>query len=142
MTKKLDPINLPNEWHRFLYGSVLLEWETSVCRRQIFPRFNARKTLCDIELVKVDVLTDMVQSIRLKRRSAKTNEHLIFYPTGPALKGLINLIRNCVAHGHYTCPRRGWIEFCHMYQGKTKLAGEVKFVNLKSLIHYIVDASA
>lgn len=137
----LDPVNVPVEWHRFLYRSVLLEWETSVHSRQKFTRFNGRKPLCGIELVKVEVLTDMDQRIQSGGQSKMLVEQLVFHSKGTALKNLLGLIRNCVAHGHYSCSRRGWINFHHVYQGKTKLSGQVKIDNLKSLVAAIVQGS-
>ena len=134
MSNNLDSLNVPNEWHRFLYRSVLLEWETSLSDRQKFPRFSPRKPICGVELVKVDALKDMEAIILRIGVSSTPVERLIFYSTGTALKDLFGLIRNCVAHAHYSCPRRGWIEFHHVYQGKTKLAGLVKFEKLRDIV--------
>lgn len=59
MSNNLDSLNVPNEWHRLLYRSVLLEWAISLCDRQKFPRFSPRKPVCDVEMAKVDALKDM-----------------------------------------------------------------------------------
>ena len=141
MSKALDPVNVLPGWHRFLYRSVLLEWETTTHSRQKFPRFNGRKPLCCISLVKVDVLKDMEHVVTSNVQSPKPVEQLVFFSSGTALKDLLGLMRNCVAHGHYSCLRHGWIEFHHVYKGKTKLYGQAKFDNLKSLITAIVQGS-
>lgn len=134
MSNKIDSLNVPSEWHRFLYRSVLLEWEVSLQVRQGFPRFNPRKPLHGIELVKVDTLKGMDPTLLRMNASSKPVDRLVFHSTETALKDLFRLLRNCVAHAHYSCPRRGWIEFHHEHNGKIKLSGLVKFEKLKNLI--------
>ncbi len=136
----MNPIDVPNEWHRFLYRSVLLEWETSICKREKFPRFVGRKPLAGISLTKVGLLKDVEKTVNDRRFHSQV-EALIFYSNGVALKDLLGLIRNCVAHGHYSCPRHGWIRFHHVYQKKLKLSGQVRFSNLKELVNAIVNSA-
>ena len=130
----LDPINLPVEWHRFLYRSVLLEWETELHQRKQFPRFNARKPVTGITFVKFEGLPELRQ--RYERQDVMENptESIIFYSRNAVLRDLFKLIRNCVAHGHYSSPRKGWIYFHHMHEKKLKLFGHAKFSNFKALI--------
>jgi hypothetical protein len=135
MSKNLESLNVPNEWHRFLYRSVLLEWETSLSDRQNFARFSPRKPICGTELIKVDTLKDMEATVLRFGTPSTQVERLVFYSTETALKDLFRLLRNCVAHAHYSCPRRGWIEFHPEHiKGKIKLSGLVKFGTLKNLI--------
>lgn len=136
----MNPIDAPNDWHRFLYRSVLLEWETSLHKRNLFPRFNGRKPLAGIKLVKVDSLKNFEQAL-VDSDSSKQVESFVFYSNGLALKELLGLIRNCVAHGHYSCPKKGWIRFHHVYKNKTKLSGQAKFANLKAMVGIIVNGS-
>jgi hypothetical protein len=125
---------MPVEWHRFLYRSVLLEWETALHQRKHFLRFNGRKPLAGINLVKVDSLPAMLQWVNNQASTPKPSECLVFYSKGTTLKDLFRLVRNCVAHGHYSAPRYGWIQLHHNHQGKLTLTGQVKFSNLKSLV--------
>ena len=134
MSKKIDALCVPSEWHRFLYRSVLLEWEVSLQGCQEFPRFNSRKPLHGIELVKVIALKDMNPTLLRMNASSKPVDRLVFYSTETALKDLFRLLRNSVAHANYSCPRRGWIEFHPGHNGKVKLSGLVKFEKLKNLI--------
>lgn len=139
----LDPLNVPNEWHRYLYRSVLLPWETVLKRRKTFPRFDGRKPLHGISLIKVDALKDFDEINKQKISGQAAKEFFIFYSSeGPALKDVLALLRNCVAHGHYSCPRNGWILFQHVYKGKTKLSGQAKFSNLKNLVDYITGGAS
>ena len=138
MSKKVDSLNVPSEWHRFLYRSVLLEWEVSLQGRQGFPRFNPHKPLQGIELVKVTALKDMGSTLLRMNASSKPVDRLVFHSNETALKDLFRLLRNCVAHAHYSCPRRGWIKFHDEHNGKIKLAGLVKFEKLKNLVGTIV----
>lgn len=138
MTKSfMDPINVPVEWHRFLYRSVLLEWEMVLHQRKSFPRFNARKPLAGINLVKFDALRELQQRYEDQKSIQKPSESLFFYSNVSALKDLFKLIRNCVAHGHYSSPRKGWIHFHHVHDKKLKLFGQVKFSNIKALVDVI-----
>lgn len=59
MSRNPDSLNVPIEWHRFLYRYVLLEWETSLSDRQKFSPFRPRKPICGVELAKVDALKDI-----------------------------------------------------------------------------------
>lgn len=138
----LDPVNVPVEWHRFLYRSVLLEWETVLYQRKHFPRFNGKKPMSGINLVKVDGLPELRQRFNDQADTQKPAECLAFHTNETALKGLFKLIRNCVAHGHYSSPRKGWICLHHVYQGKLKLSGQVKFTSLKNLVGSIAAESA
>lgn len=138
----LDPVNVPADWHRFLYRSVLLEWETSLHQRKHFPRFNGRKPIAGINLVKVEGLPELRQWVDSQVQTQKPSECLAFYSKGTALKDLFALIRNCVAHGHYSYPRKGWIQLHHCYQGKLKLSGQAKFSSLKNLAGSITSGSA
>lgn len=140
---KLDPLNAPNEWHRYLYRSVLLPWEADLKRSKTFPRFDSRKPLHGISLIKVDALKDFDEINKQHIGGQAAKELFVFYSSeGPALKDVLALLRNCVAHGHYSCPRSGWILFHHVYKGKTKLAGQAKFSNLKNLVEQIAGESS
>lgn len=130
----LDPTNVPVDWHRFLYRSVLLEWETVLHQRKQFPRFNGKKPLAGINLVKMNGLPELRQWLSTQVDAPKPVECFAFYSKDIALKDLFKLVRNCVAHGHYSSPRKGWIYLHHEYQGKLKLAGQAKFSSLKDLI--------
>ena len=133
----LDPTNVPTEWHRFLYRSVLLEWETALHQRTQFPRFNARKPVAGISLIKVEGLAELRQLHERQPLMQKPTESMLFYSTGTALKDLFKLMRNCVAHGHYSVPRKGWIVFHHMHDKKLKLSGQAKFSSIKALVEAI-----
>lgn len=133
----LDPANVPVEWHRFLYRSVLLEWETVLHQREQFPRFNGSKPVAGINLIKKEGLPELRQWLNSQAETPKPTECFAFYSRETALKGLFKLIRNCVAHGHYSSPRKGWIYLHHVYQGKIKLSGQAKFSSLKDLIVFI-----
>jgi hypothetical protein len=130
----LDPIKVKVEWHRFLYRSVLLEWETVLHQRKSFPRFNGRKPVAGITLLKFEGLTQLRQHFESQPVTQKPSESLLFYSKATALKDLFKLIRNCVAHGHYSSPRTGWILFHHLHEKKLKLTGQVKFSNFQALI--------
>ena len=130
----MDPINVPVGWHRFLYRSVLLEWEMVLHQRKSFPRFNARKPLAGINLVKVDGLLALQQRYEGQKSIQKSSESIFFHSKASALKDLFKLIRNCVAHGHYSSPRKGWINFHHVHDKKLKLFGQAKFSNIKALV--------
>ena len=135
----LDPVNVPVEWHRFLYRSVLLEWETTLHQSKHFSRFNGRRPMAGINLIKVDGLPELRQYVNNQAATTKPSECLVFYSKGTALKDLFRLVRNCVAHGHYSVPRHGWIKLHHNHQGKLTLTGQVKFSNLKGLVTTIAD---
>lgn len=141
MTDCLGALGVATEWHRFLYRSVLLEWETSVLHRTAFPRFNSRKPLCGVSLVKVETLRDVEAAFAARTARDKTEQYLVFHSSDQALKGLFGLLRNCVAHAHYSNPRRGWIAFHHQHQGKTKLFGQLRFSSLKALIAQLLATS-
>jgi hypothetical protein len=130
----LDPVNVPVQWQRFLYRSVLLEWETVLHQRKSFPRFNARKPVAGIDLVKFERLPELRQYCESQPLTKKLSESMYFYSQATALKDLFKLIRNCVAHGHYSSPRTGWILFHHVHEKKLKLSGQAKFSNIKALI--------
>lgn len=141
MTRSLDPLNVPIDWHRFLYRSILLEWETSVHSRKKFDKYRTGVPCCGVTLVKVNSLKDMDPEIGRFQQAKKPIERLVFCGAGPAHKALFGLLRNCVAHGHYALLKRGWIEFSHEYQSKVRLSGQVKIVTLKALISNILASS-
>lgn len=134
MTDRRAALAVSAEWHRFLYRSVLLEWETSVQHRTAFPRFNGNKPLCGVTLVKLDTVQAVDAAFLEQTSLPKTAERLTFYSSGVALKNLFALLRNCVAHAHFSSPRRGWIAFHHQHQGKTRLFGQLRFSTFKTLI--------
>ena len=133
----LDPINVHPGLHRFLYRSVFLEWETALHQRKHFPRFNARKPVAGVSLIKVEGLAELLQLHERQLFMQKSTESMIFYSKGTALKDLFKLMRNCVAHGHYSVPRKGWILFHHMHDKKLKLSGQAKFSSIKALVEAI-----
>lgn len=135
---QLEPLSVPAEWHRYLYRSVLLPWETTLKHRKGFPVFNRRKPVAGINLTKMD----HVHEVRRAWESSGSEKHqgfsLTFYSKGTALKDLMELLRNCVAHGHYTQhSRKSEIFLWHEYQGKLKVFGNVKFSNFKKLIEIL-----
>ncbi len=139
----LDPLNVPNEWHRYLYRSVLLPWETVLKRSKTFPRFDGRKPLHGISLIKVDALKDFDQTNKQHNGDQTAKELFVFYCSeGAALKDVLALLRNCVAHGHYSSPRSGWIVFHHVYKGKTKFSGQAKISSLKKLVDHITGGAS
>jgi len=87
----LDPSNVPVEWHRFLYRSVLLEWETVLHQRKQFPRFNGRKPLAGINLVKMEGLPELRQWLSSQAETPKPSECFTFYSKETALKDFLNL---------------------------------------------------
>lgn len=137
----IDPLSVPAEWHRYLYRSVLLPWETTFRYQQKFPRFNSHKLIADINLIKMDDVKNVRQAWEHVNSKKFQSQSLTFYSNkGPSLKDLMGLLRNCVAHGDFTQhSKKGWIIFSHECQGKVKLFGEVKFSNLKELMEFIGD---
>lgn len=136
----LDPIDVPPAWHRFLYRSVLLEWETAICKQERFPRFSSKQPIAGISLVKTETLPELRECLLTQSTAQNQAERIFFFAKGKALKDLYSLIRNCVAHGHYSRPRSGWILLHHEYKGKLKLFGQVKFSSLQNLIALIAAA--
>lgn len=142
MTDRLAALRVNAEWNRFLYRSVLLEWETSVRHRTAFPRFNGKKPLCGVTLVKMGTLQDVNAAFAAHASLPKTAERLVFHSSEQALKNLFALLRNCVAHAHFSSPRRGWIAFHHQHQGKTRLFGQLRFASLKALMAELLEESS
>lgn len=139
----IDPLSVPAEWHRYLYRSVLLPWEITLKHQEKFPRFNSRKLIAGINLNKMDDVKEVRRAWELVGNKRLQGANLTFYTDGAALRNLMELLRNCVAHGHYTQhSKKGWIFFWHEYQGKIKLFGEVKFSNFKELIEFIENGTS
>lgn len=136
----LDPIDVPPAWHRFLYRSVLLEWETSICKQELFPRFSSKKPIAGISLVKAQTLSELRTYLLTQNTTSGKSERIFFFSNAKALQDLYCLIRNCAAHGDYSRPRSGWILLHHEYKGKLKLFGQVKFGSLQKLIALIAPA--
>jgi hypothetical protein len=134
----IDPLSVPAEWHRYLYRSILLPWEITLKNKEKFLRFNGNRPIANINLVKLNDVKKVKHAWEQVSSKNPQVQSLTFYSNKVALKDLMELLRNCVAHGHYTQhPKKGWIIFSHEYQGKIKLFGELKFSNLKELVELI-----
>lgn len=136
----LNPVAIPTEWHRYLYRSILLPWETLLKHRKGFPLFNRRKPVAGINLIKMDHVHEVRQTWENSGGGKHPGYSLCFYSNSnnAALKDLLGLLRNCVAHGHYAQGlRKNELFFWHEYQGKLKLFGNVSFSSLKKLIEFI-----
>lgn len=132
-----DPLSVPVEWHRYLYRSILLPWEISLKHEKDFPRYARNRPLSGVTLNKLAVnqsITDVLQS---QLTQGKTQSSLTFVSRGAALHSLFGLLRNCVAHGHYASASTGRISFYHVYDGKLKLFGSLRFRELKGLISFL-----
>ncbi len=135
---KIEPMSVPIIWQNFLYRSVLLPWETKLRFQTGFPRFDHRKQVAGISLIKFNHLREVKQAWEVSKSKNNFGASLTFYSNGTALKDLLNLLRNCAAHGHYTQhSKNGWIFFKHEYKGNLKLYGKIKFSSLKELIEFI-----
>ena len=132
---KINPMTVPTEWHRYLYRSVLLPWETSLKQNNHFPRFNPKKLIAGVSLQKKESSQEMEEAWRNQDLyELNQNSSLTFHVRNGALQDLFKLLRNCVAHGHYTKASPTKIHFNHKYNNKLQLFGTLKFSQLKELI--------
>ena len=138
----LDPLSAPAEWHRYLYRSVLLPWETSLGVRESYPRYSRKKLVAGVQINKVSTVQQVESAWAEVGDQLATQSSFTFVAEGQALKGLAGMLRNCTAHGHYTRVGSARICFQHKYKGKLKLFGLVKFSELKTLMTVICEGSS
>lgn len=130
----LDPLSAPAEWHRYLYRSILLPWETSLKHQESFPRYVRGKAIARVQLHKWSAIHDVERAWNSGSVGSDKSSSLTFFSNRAAYKDLIALLRNCVAHGHYTPVGRFKVHFWHKYDGKLKLFGTLRFSELKDLV--------
>ena len=135
----LNPLLVPAEWHRYLYCSILLPWETSLKQRKNYRRFNSKNPIAGITLCKRGSAEEVAQDLERYTRGPRKSSSLTFHGSDAALKDLLRLLRNCVAHGHYAQSDRIRIHFKHLHHGKLNLFGTLCFAELKALVTYIQD---
>lgn len=138
VTPSNDPIGVPSDWHRFLYRSILLPWEVNGRAGLAAARFNKQCPIAGVTLVKKDSVREVAEAWHSIRRNGQPLNQLTFYSGSAALVDLVGHLRNCVAHGDYSCSKRNVIFFWHEHQGKLKLFGSVNFSKLKELIAHTV----
>jgi len=130
---KLEPCKAPTEWHSYLYRAILLEWETNLVKHQ-FQKFNQRDVFSGISLYKKSTTQEMEQAWGLSHELKEASSYLVFHDTRSAFKSLFKLLRNCVAHGHYTQSGRTKIYFHHNHKNQLKLFGELQFSQLLAMV--------
>jgi hypothetical protein len=135
----LNPLLVPVEWHNYLYRSILLPWETSLKQRKNFRRFNSKNPIAGVTLCKKGSAEEVMQDWQRCCRESRKSSSLTFHGRDAALKDLLRLLRNCVAHGHYAQFDRIRIHFKHSQCGKLNLFGTLRLSELKALVTYIQD---
>lgn len=135
----LNPLQVPAEWHHYLYRSILLPWETSLKQRKNFRRFNSKNPIAGVTLCKKGSAEEVAQDWERCCRVSRKSSSLTFHGNDAALKDLLRLLRNCVAHGHYAQSDRIRIHFKHSCGGKLNLFGTLCFSELKALVVFIQD---
>ena len=137
LTPSNDPIGVPSDWHRFLYRSILLLWEVRGRAGFVAPRFNQRRPIAGVTLIRKDSVREVAEAWKLVSVNGQIHDQLTFYSRDAALVDLVGHLRNCVAHGDYSRSKRNVIFFWHEHQGKLKLFGSLNFSSLKELIAHI-----
>lgn len=132
-----DPLGVSAEWHRFLYRSILLEWETKLIDVQKFPRFNPRRDVAGVKLIKFDNYSDFSRSLVDFESKSLSVDQFMFFSKGQGLREILRLLRNCVAHANYSPKGTRRICFRHEFNGRVQLVGSVNFSKFKIMVQDI-----